>query len=350
MMAPDRVCWESPSICLARPKSVILGLPSSVIKTLAGFRSRWMMPRACGSAIARQSSITIVAAVTRWLRPATDRLGETAPGDKLQREVRQPVVVAVVVDLDNPRVLDLGDGVGLGVEPSDLVGGGVRPGQNHLQRDQSIQSDVPGFVDDAHAASADLRDDLVTRHVHPRPASDRRPVAGPRRRYDRRGLSRPPGPRRRPSPRCPAPSSTPAGDPSSRPRRPFERCVLRPAKHVQRLIHARGRRANVLATAGPRSPGERSRVRRRRRCVQRGRGFRRDRSRSSPLPHRRASPTVVFSDLGVACFAHRAAPLRLFRFASVAALGGLLTYPIQGNDVQATHAKPAPIGRMGRVA
>ena len=62
MMAPERVCWESPSICLARPKSVILGLPSSVSRTLAGFRSRWMMPRACASAIARQSSITIVAA------------------------------------------------------------------------------------------------------------------------------------------------------------------------------------------------------------------------------------------------------------------------------------------------
>ncbi len=62
MIAPERVCWESPSICLARPKSVILGWWSGVSRTFAGFRSRWMIPRAWASAIARHRAITIVAA------------------------------------------------------------------------------------------------------------------------------------------------------------------------------------------------------------------------------------------------------------------------------------------------
>ncbi len=150
---------------------MILGLPSSVSRTLAGFRSRWMMPLACASAIARQSSITIVAAARGGCGLPPMELGEAAPGDEFQGEVRQALVVAVFVDLDDPRVLDLGDGAGLDVESSDLVGRGVRPGQDHLERDQAIQPDVPGFVDDAHAASADLRDDLVARHGQPDRAS-----------------------------------------------------------------------------------------------------------------------------------------------------------------------------------
>ena len=104
---------------------------------------------------------------SRWLRLAVDELGEAAPGDEFQGEVRQAVVVAVLVDLDDPRVLDLGDGAGLDVEPGDLVVRGVRPGQDHLQGDQAIEPDVPGLVDDAHAAPADFRDDLVARHDRP---------------------------------------------------------------------------------------------------------------------------------------------------------------------------------------
>ncbi len=64
---------------------------------------------------------------SRRLRLAADGLGEAAPGDELQREVRQAVVIAVLVDLDNSRMLDLGDGAGFDVKPRDMVGGSVRP-------------------------------------------------------------------------------------------------------------------------------------------------------------------------------------------------------------------------------
>ena len=53
-------------------------------------------------------------------------------------------------------------------------------GQDHLERDQAIQPDVPGLVDDAHAASTDLRDDLVARHGqadHPPPPARARSPA-----------------------------------------------------------------------------------------------------------------------------------------------------------------------------
>ena len=45
MMAPVFVWPMSESSCLARPKSAIFGCPSGVSRTLAGFKSRWMMPR-----------------------------------------------------------------------------------------------------------------------------------------------------------------------------------------------------------------------------------------------------------------------------------------------------------------
>ena len=103
------------------------------------------------------------------LRLAANRLGEATPGDELQRKVRQPVVVADLVNLDDSRVLNLGDRTGLDVEPRDLVTRGMRPGQDHLERDQPIQSNVPGLVDDAHPAAADLGDDHVSRHGRLRP-------------------------------------------------------------------------------------------------------------------------------------------------------------------------------------
>ena len=46
-------------------------------------------------------------------------------------------------------------------------GAGVSAGQDHLQGDQALQLDVPGLVDHAHAAAAQLPQDLVTRHSSP---------------------------------------------------------------------------------------------------------------------------------------------------------------------------------------
>ncbi len=111
------------------------------------------------------------------MRLAADPLRETPSRHELKREVREPFIVAVFVDLDNSRVLDLRDGAGLGMESSDLLRRGMRAGQDHFQRDQSIQPQMPGFVDDAHPAPADLGDDLVpwhSRRRRPRPTARRR--------------------------------------------------------------------------------------------------------------------------------------------------------------------------------
>jgi len=49
-------------------------------------------------------------------------------------------------------------------EALELLGIGVLAAEDHLERDQAIQSQVPGPVDDAHAAAADLGQEFVTGH------------------------------------------------------------------------------------------------------------------------------------------------------------------------------------------
>jgi hypothetical protein len=65
------------------------------------------------------------------------------------------------VDLDNVRVPQPRQGLALVAEPGLLLR--LRLLQ-HLQRDQTVQLDVPGLVNDPHPAAAQLGEDVVARH------------------------------------------------------------------------------------------------------------------------------------------------------------------------------------------
>ena len=88
-------------------------------------------------------------------------LGQAAPLDELQGEVREPGVLADLVDLDDARVLELGDRLGLGPEPRELIGRGVGPGQDHLEGDVAVEAELAGLINDAHAAAAQLLDEPI---------------------------------------------------------------------------------------------------------------------------------------------------------------------------------------------
>ena len=100
------------------------------------------------------------AACADVLRPAIDVGGEAATVDEFEGEVREAADLADVVDLDDVGVLEAGEGLGLLVEPRQGDGAGVGAGQDHLERDQTIQADLAGLVDDSHAAPAQLLEDL----------------------------------------------------------------------------------------------------------------------------------------------------------------------------------------------
>jgi hypothetical protein len=58
--------------------------------------------------------------------------------------------------VDDVRVAQGRDRFRLALEPVALGRAGVRPGQDHLQRDDAVQVELPGLVHDAHPAAADL--------------------------------------------------------------------------------------------------------------------------------------------------------------------------------------------------
>src|SRR3954464_9027210 len=123
----DAVPTISPALVIRRrstlnasPKSPSFATPSSVRKTLAGFRSRWMTPRACAysSACVMPSAILSVASTSsrrpgafagRAARRARGRRAARAPRPPPRHELADDVGVAVlladVVDGDDVRVV-----------------------------------------------------------------------------------------------------------------------------------------------------------------------------------------------------------------------------------------------------
>ena len=117
--------------------------------------------------------------VLRALRFAIEFGVEVAAVDEFEREVRRAVVFADIVDLHDVRVVQLRDRFGFRTKPFEVRFADIRPTDNHLQRDDAVEVNVPRFVDDPHAAFAEFVEDLV------RPDEALRRDAIPRRRHDR---------------------------------------------------------------------------------------------------------------------------------------------------------------------
>jgi hypothetical protein len=77
-------------------------------------------------------------------------------------EIRQPPRVADLVDLDDVRVDQSRDGLGLGEEPGLLLDPGVLSRQHHLEGHDAIEGEVMGLVDHPHPSPAEHVEDLVT--------------------------------------------------------------------------------------------------------------------------------------------------------------------------------------------
>ena len=91
------------------------------------------------------------------LRHPVELSFEAAALHQLQREEGPPLPLAHLVDLNDVRMLQAGDGLGLDPEPGPLVRTGVRAGQDHLEGHRAIEPDLAGPIDDPHAARAPAR-------------------------------------------------------------------------------------------------------------------------------------------------------------------------------------------------
>ncbi len=94
---------------------------------------------------------------------------QAAPFDVLHLVVHAAVAIADVIDLRDVGVMEPGDGLGLRLESDGRVPAGVVAGQDHLQRAQPVEPELPGQVHDPHAAAPQLFEDLVAGHDRPGP-------------------------------------------------------------------------------------------------------------------------------------------------------------------------------------
>ena len=82
-------------------------------------------------------------------------------------------MLAHLVDLDDPRMLELGDSLRFDRESRKLLGRRVAAAEHHFQCDQAVEADLRCLVNDPHATPADDIEDHVAWHVRPDPPAAR---------------------------------------------------------------------------------------------------------------------------------------------------------------------------------
>ncbi len=95
--------------------------------------------------------------------------------DQIHREVVSPIVLADLEDADDAGMIQVGGGFRLDAEPLHVLPVGKPTRQDHLDRHQAVQADLPGLVHDPHAPFAELVQEHVVAKIFDR-GSDRRVV------------------------------------------------------------------------------------------------------------------------------------------------------------------------------
>ena len=148
-------------------------------RMFAGVRSRWTTPRAwaCASAAATGAQY-LRASSQSSVRPRDHRV-EGFALHELHDEHRLAVVLQHVVEADDVRVLEPGEGRSLALESLPQLGIVRDPRMEHLECDVAAEPLVSGAPDHAHAAAPELLaeaipicdcvvDVLHERHLHGR--------------------------------------------------------------------------------------------------------------------------------------------------------------------------------------
>ena len=114
--------------------------------------SRWTTAREWAWSSASQRSAPI-SPISRSLSVAVAvELGQGRAVDQLGDEQRAAVLLAHLVEGDDPGVVEPRRRLGLAQHPAASLG---RPRIDRLDRDRALEATVPGLVDGAEAAAAD---------------------------------------------------------------------------------------------------------------------------------------------------------------------------------------------------
>ena len=80
---------------------------------------------------------------------------------KFESDVSVALMRADIVHLHDVGMLHFGEGFRFGLEAGELSITGKLASENHLEGDDAIESNLPGFVDDTHAAPAQFTEDFI---------------------------------------------------------------------------------------------------------------------------------------------------------------------------------------------
>src|SRR3954449_4805764 len=99
-----------------------------------------------------------------WLWLALEVLGQAAASHELEDKVWSAFDLSDIVNLHNVGMLQAGQLGSFGAQARQVLRLGVVAGQNHLERHGALETELPGSIDDPHAAAADFLNDFVARH------------------------------------------------------------------------------------------------------------------------------------------------------------------------------------------
>ena len=138
-------------------------MPDGVTKMLAGLMSRWMIPLVCAASSAVATCCAMIDREADRERPPADLVGERPPFEQLHRDEGPAVVLADLVDGADVRMVERRRRPRLAREPIERAARLPDHVGQELERHLPPQLGVRGAIDDAHAAAAELLDDLVVR-------------------------------------------------------------------------------------------------------------------------------------------------------------------------------------------
>ena len=162
---PEPVSPLSVSSFLARPKSVTRGLPFGVEQDVGRLQVAVDHPALVGELDGFRHLHHQLGGLPGQQRAIGQAVGEALTLDEAHTEVMLALVLADLVNRHDAGVIKVGRSLGLGVEPLDVGLVGELTGEDHLERDRTIQAHLSRLEHDAHAAAGDFADDFVVTEV-----------------------------------------------------------------------------------------------------------------------------------------------------------------------------------------
>src|SRR5262249_43288752 len=147
IVTPGCVRWiPSASWSRQRPKSATLTCPLRVSSRFSGLMSRWMRPSSPAAPMATPVCLRIESARGRQgdvEGPLLHQeLAEVRPLDIFHGNEAHVLNVAEHIHMDDVRVIQAGDGGGLGLEPAEVERVVEHLGAEHLERHRPVQADL----------------------------------------------------------------------------------------------------------------------------------------------------------------------------------------------------------------